>query len=136
MIRALWYFIQLCVVAGAAIWLASRPGAVDIAWQDYTLSVQLGAFLLAFVVLVILMMAIFKVIGLIVGLPGRYKNYRGLKAREKGYQSLTRGFVALAAGDAKKATQYATARATRQIPRTVKKMTDRRRPLIMSKGYP
>ncbi len=107
MIRALWYFIQLCVVAGAAIWLASRPGAVDIAWQDYTLSVQLGAFLLAFVVLVILMMAIFKVIGLIVGLPGRYKNYRGLKAREKGYQSLTRGFVALAAGDAKKATQYA-----------------------------
>ncbi len=107
MIRALWFFVQLSVVAAAAIWISTQQGAVDIAWRDYTLSVQLGVFLLAFVFLVIFLMAVFSLVGFFVDLPNRYKRFRGTKARERGYQSLTRGFVAIAAGDAKKATQYA-----------------------------
>lgn len=107
MVRALWFFIQLSVVAAAAIWLATQQGEIDIAWRDYQLSVQLGAFLVAFVALVILLMALFSFLNFIVDLPNRYRNYRGIKAREKGYQALTRGFVAIAAGDAKKATQHA-----------------------------
>lgn len=107
MIRALWFFIQLSVVAAAAIWLSTQKGAVDIAWRDYTLSVQLGVFLLAGAVLVIALMAFFNFLKFLAELPARYRRYRGMKAQEKGYQSLTRGLVAIAAGDAKKATQYA-----------------------------
>lgn len=107
MVRALWFFLQLSVVAAAAIWLSTQQGEIDIAWRDYTLSVQLGIFLLALVVVVFLLVALFNFAKFITNLPARYGRYRGAKAHERGYQALTRGFVAIAAGDAKKATQYA-----------------------------
>lgn len=107
MFRALWFFVQISIVVAAAIWIATQQGAVDIAWRDYTLSVQLGIFLLAFVSMVVVGMLIFWFVNFMVDLPNKYSRHKGIRAREKGYQSLTRGFVAIAAGDAKKATQYA-----------------------------
>jgi len=105
--RALWFFVQIALVVAAAIWISTQQGAVDIQWRDYTLSINMGIFLLGLALFVIVTTALFHFITWLVDLPGRYGRYRGVKAREKGYQSLTRGFVAIAAGDAKRATQYA-----------------------------
>lgn len=107
MIRALWFFFQLAVVAAALIWISTQQGNVDIAWKDYQLDMQLGVFLAMAVFALVAGMIIFRFVGFIVDIPTLWSRRHNEKAREKGYRSLTRGFVAIAAGDAKKATQYA-----------------------------
>lgn len=107
MFRALWFLIQLCVIAGAAIWVAQRPGFVSIEMMDYRLSTQAGIFLLLIAVLVFVSMMAAKIIGGIFSIPGRLIDMRVKGARRRGYRALTRGFVAVAAGDAKNATRMA-----------------------------
>lgn len=107
MLRALWFFAQLAIVVCAAIWISAQQGAVDIVWNDYTLSVNLGIFLLFLTLFTIVTVAFFRLCGAIVALPSGFSRKRREKNRAKGFQALTRGFVAVAAGDAKKATGYA-----------------------------
>ncbi len=106
-LRALWFFCQLAIVVCAAIWIVSQKGAVDIAWNDYSVSVNLGIFLLFLALFTIVTVGLFRLFGVIVSMPRGFSRHRKDRARAKGFQSLTRGFVAIAAGDAKKATHYA-----------------------------
>ncbi len=107
MLRALWFFFQLAVVVCAAIWIASRKGAVDVVWGDYTLSLHLGIFLLFLVLFTLTALAFFRLAGWIVSMPGAMSRRRREKARIKGFKALTKGFAALAANDSKKATHFA-----------------------------
>lgn len=107
MLRALWFFAQLAIVVCAAIWIASQRGAVDIAWNDYDVSLNLGVFLLTLVLFTLVVVSVFRLFSAIVSVPGSFSRRRREKNRAKGFRSLTRGFVAIAAGDAKKATQFA-----------------------------
>jgi len=106
-LRALWFFLQIAIVVAVALWLIAQKGAVDIVWNEYSISLNLGIFLLALTVFMLVSVAFFRVIGAIVGAPGSWSRRRKEKNRQKGFQALTRGFVAIAAGDAKKATGYA-----------------------------
>lgn len=106
-LRALWFFAQLALVVCAAIWIASQKGAVDIAWNGYDVTLNLGIFLLAVVLFTLIVVSVFRFFGAIVSMPESFSRRRREKNRAKGFRSLTRGFVAIAAGDAKKATQYA-----------------------------
>lgn len=107
MLRALWFFAQLAIVVCAAIWIISQKGAVDIAWNNYDISLNLGIFLLVVVLFTLVVVSLFRLFGAIVSMPQSFSRRRREKNRAKGFRSLTRGFVAIAAGDAKKATQYA-----------------------------
>lgn len=107
MLRALWFFFQLTIVVCAAIWIASQQGAVDIVWGKYNFSLHLGVFLLFLTLFIIVALAFFRILGAIVSLPGSFSRKHKERMRAKGFKSLTRGFVAIAAGDAKKATHYA-----------------------------
>lgn len=107
MFRALWFFLQVSLVVCAALWLISQKGMVDIAWNDYTFSFNLGIFLLFLALTIIACTALFRVIGALVDMPQSFRRRRNERNRAKGLRALTRGFVAVAAGDAKKATTYA-----------------------------
>jgi HemY protein len=106
-LRALWFFFQLAVVVCAAIWIASQQGTVDVVWNDYTVSLHLGIFLLFLTLFTLIAVAFFRLVGAIVGAPVSMSRRRRERNRKKGFQALTRGFVAIAAGDGKKATGYA-----------------------------
>jgi HemY protein len=106
-LRALWFFFQLAIVICAAIWIASQQGAVAVQWNDYDVSINLGIFLLAIVLFTLTVVTLFRFFGAIISMPQSFSRRRKEKSRAKGFQSLTRGFVAIAAGDAKKATLYA-----------------------------
>jgi HemY protein len=105
--RALWFFLQLAVVVCAAIWIASQSGAVAIEWNNYDVSLNLGVFLLGVALFTLVVVTLFRIFRAVVSMPGVFSRRRREKNRAKGFRSLTRGFVAIAAGDAKKATQYA-----------------------------
>ncbi len=107
MFRALWFFFQLAIVVCAAIWIAAQKGTVDVVWNDYTVSLHLGIFLLFLTLFTLVAVVFFRIVGAIVAAPSSMSRRRREKNRKKGFQALTRGFVAIAAGDAKKATVYA-----------------------------
>lgn len=107
MLRALWFFIQLSIIVVAAVWLLSQRGTVDIVWNEYSVSGNLGIFLLVAVVIAIVAVGLLRLIGAIVNAPEKFSRRRVEKNRRKGFQALTRGFVAIAAGDAKKASGFA-----------------------------
>lgn len=107
MFRALWFLIQVGLVVAAAVWISQRPGFVTVEWLDYRLSAQIGIFLLGIAVLVIAALVLYKIFATLFSLPGRFVEYRRDGARKRGYRSMTRGFVAIAAGDAKSAGKFA-----------------------------
>ena len=42
MIRALWYIVKVGLLIAVVVWLADRPGTVNVEWQDYTVRAQAG----------------------------------------------------------------------------------------------
>ncbi|MGB0719227.1 MAG: heme biosynthesis HemY N-terminal domain-containing protein, partial [Bdellovibrionales bacterium] len=109
MIKALWFLIKIGVVIAAIIWVADHPGSVRIEWLDYVFTVNTGLFFAALLAVVLASIFIYRVIRTFVDFPASYRYYSEIRARKKGYDALTRGLAAVAAGDAKTAQKEAAA---------------------------
>lgn len=107
MIRALFFFL----IVGAAIWgamaLVDDPGAVSFEWAGYRVDTSF-AFVLGVVALIAVTVAlVYRFWLFLVRTPGKIKWAWRAKRRQRGYQALTRGLVAAAAGDAGEAERQA-----------------------------
>ncbi|MFZ5610468.1 MAG: heme biosynthesis HemY N-terminal domain-containing protein [Pseudomonadota bacterium] len=105
--RGLVLFILLLALAGAAVWLAERPGTVTFVWEDWRLDTSV-----AFLALVVL------ALGLVLWLLGRAWGWlrhghvmsparRAARRSARGLKDLDGALVALASGDAKQALRLA-----------------------------
>jgi len=103
MLRALWFLVLVVLAALAAVWLIDRPGTIAINWQGYRLETSV-AVLVAVVALIAAIVAVaYRMLLALKRAPTRVgEAWRG-RRRQKGYQALTRGMVAVAAGDADEA---------------------------------
>jgi HemY protein len=107
MLKALWFMVKVGLLTALAVWIAERPGTVKVEWLEYTLTVHVGFFLLAFLGTMLLAILIYNIIRTFVDFPKAYRRYAEIKGREKGYRALTLGLTAVAAGDAKTAVKEA-----------------------------
>jgi len=107
MIRTLIFFLKLAVLVAAAVWLAARPGRVNLEWLGYRLDTSIGVAVAAMVALVVLAAILYHLWRLLVRSPRQIARSRQDSRRRRGYQALTRGFVAVAAGDAAAAKRLA-----------------------------
>src|SRR3954453_23271803 len=98
MLRLVLFLVAAAALAWAAVWVADHPGTVMVRWLDQELVLSVGtvvAVALAFAAVVIVLFELFRLLG---GLPRRTRISR-VRGREKqGYQELTRGLMAAAAG--------------------------------------
>ncbi|MEC7491096.1 MAG: heme biosynthesis HemY N-terminal domain-containing protein [Pseudomonadota bacterium] len=108
MIRYTVYVVLgLGAVVAASIWFSERPGLVSIEWQGWLIELSVGKFVLfVFAVLALLLVA-YGTIRSVYRLPRRLRLKRDSMRRERGYQALTRGMVAVAAGDPDEANRQA-----------------------------
>lgn len=106
MLRAIWFFVQIALVVAAALWIAERPGSIVMEWMDYRISLQVGIFLLILVALVLVALFLLRVVSALLSIPKKIVGLHEESARRRGYRALTKGFVSVAAGDGKKATQF------------------------------
>jgi HemY protein len=99
-LRNLVLLVFLGGLAFAAAWMADRPGSVVIDWegQHVETSFALVVGLVAF--LVVAGALSFRLVLYFVELPARLRRRWSEKSCRKGYLALTRGLVAVAAGDA------------------------------------
>ncbi len=104
MIKALWFAVKVGAIIALAVWIAERPGTMRLEWvdlqnNDIAVSIHIGLFLLLALAFVLLSIFIYQTIKTFVDFPKSMARYNEVKTREKGYQALTRGLTAVAAGD-------------------------------------
>ena len=108
MIKLLWRFSLLVLLALFFTWLADRPGTVTIQWMGREIQM---AFVVAVALLAAIMAALWFAWNLLRRIwrtPVAARRYlRGRKNR-KGYESLSRGIIAAGAGDAISAAKHAS----------------------------
>jgi HemY protein len=107
MLRALRYFLVVGLLVAAAVWLADRPGHVAIAWEGWAIETNVGVLLIAILVIAGLLFSLLRVIADLRAAPKAFARWRAERRRRQGYLSLTRGLVAVAAGNASSARKLA-----------------------------
>ena len=99
MLRLVFFLAVSCALAWAAVWVVNHPGTVVVQWLDQELILSVGtviAVLLAFAALAIIL---FEVLRFALGLPRQFRQSRSRRHQVRGYEELTRGLMAAAAGD-------------------------------------
>ncbi|MEE2661821.1 MAG: heme biosynthesis HemY N-terminal domain-containing protein [Pseudomonadota bacterium] len=99
--------ISLSLVVAITVWFSDRPGQVAIEWQGWLIQLSVAQFILGCLILFVTFFIFFRLIRLIVGVPTRLRSKRQNSRRERGYKALTRGMVAVAAGDPDEAGRQA-----------------------------
>ena len=107
MTRAILLAVLIVVVALCAAWLKQHPGSVSIEWLDWRAdtSVAMLAFLIAFVT--VLGALIYRFWRFLRALPATIADMLRLRRRRRGYEALSAGMIAAAAGDSGEAQKQA-----------------------------
>lgn len=113
--RVLGFLLLAIVLLAVAFALGAIPGHISATVASYTFATSLPVALLALLILVGLLYLVARLLGLILGVPGRFGRGRHQRQLKLGDIAITRAFVALAAGDAKSARRE-SARARRLSP--------------------
>ena len=103
MLRTVWFLVILGVLTAVAVWLAEHPGSVTLHWQGYRLDTTFAILLSIVTVIVVSVALAYRLWIYFRGVPARMGRARRDGRRRRGYMALTRGMVAVAAGDADEA---------------------------------
>ena len=115
MLRLLWVMIQIGLLVGGALWLAARPGTIDINWMEREISIPFGHFLFALFVLVLSTIGLTRLMIYITKTPERMRVGKQFKNTEKGLNALTLSLSSAASGDYGHA-QFQAERAAKLLP--------------------
>jgi len=107
MVRILIYVAIVFAMAFGFAWLAERPGALRLTWQGYEYEVSLLVALVAAVVLFVLLLLLIWLLRAIVSTPRAVGDYFSARRRDRGYRALSRGMIAVGAGDTRTARRAA-----------------------------
>lgn len=99
MIRFALYSVALAVVLIAAGWFAVNPGNVTIDWLGYRIEAPVGLLALGVGTIALLLTMLLRFWIFVVTAPSRLAAWRAIRRRRLGYAALSRGMVAVAAGD-------------------------------------
>lgn len=105
--RALVFIGLLCVAAFGAVWLADRPGTVLVTFGGYELQTSVAAATIALVAIALALALLWAGISSLLRLPSRLTFASRARRRARGYQAVSRGMVAVGAGDPIAARRYA-----------------------------
>ncbi len=107
MIRGLLGFLVFAGLITAAIFFADHPGQVEIMWQGWQVETSIGVLAAAAVLAGLAIALLFWLVSLILDSPRAFLRHRRERRRRAGYRALTRGMVAVAAGDPQEAQRCA-----------------------------
>ena len=105
--RTLIYFLKLALVLTIVIWIVNRPGTVSIDWIGYRLETSVGVLFLAAVALAASAAFLYRFWRGLIKAPTLFGQARQDNRKKRGYQALTQGMVAVAAGEAQTALTMA-----------------------------
>jgi HemY protein len=107
MFRLLIFFAALALAAWGLSWLADNPGVVTVTWRGVEYEVSLMLALGAVAALAIALSIAWGLIRLVFRIPSLISIGARARKREKGLAALSRGMIAVGAGDARGAAKHA-----------------------------
>lgn len=103
MIRALWFLALVSAGIFALVWLADRPGSLVLEWQGYRVETSVAMLIGAIIAVSVATALSYRVWLFLRRAPSQLSGAWKQRRKQQGYQALTRGMVAVAAGDADEA---------------------------------
>lgn len=107
MIRLLWRFGLLVLLAAGFAWLADRPGTLTIRWLGREIEMSFIAGVAIAVLAVVVLWVLWSLFRRLWDSPRSLGRYFSGRRNRKGVNSLSRGIIAAGAGDATAAAKYA-----------------------------
>lgn len=107
MVRVLVYLLVIAALAAGAVWLADRPGEVSILWQGYRIETSVAIAAIGVVLLAFLALVAWAIVRFVFGLPSAFGYASRARRRARGFEAISRGMVAIGAGDPVAAGRYA-----------------------------
>ncbi|POF30458.1 heme biosynthesis protein HemY [Roseibium marinum] len=107
MIRVLLFFALLFALAVGFAWLSDVPGMISISWNGYVWEQPPAVFAVVAGVLLAIFLAVVWVIRVILKSPHIASRFFQRRRKDKGYQALSQGLIALGTGNSKQARRYA-----------------------------
>jgi HemY protein len=104
--RALIFIGLLCVAAFGAVWLAERPGSMVVTFAGYELRTTVAVGVIGLVGLALALALLWSAVNALLRMPSRLGFASRARRRARGYQAISRGMVAVGAGDAIAARRY------------------------------
>lgn len=100
MIRLIAYAIKIAILVAIGYWLVEHPGHISLEWQGYIIETSTSMMVVVLVVALAIAAMLYRGWYWLVSAPAFWGHKRDLKRRDQGYEALTRGLIAIAAGDA------------------------------------
>lgn len=114
-LQTLWFMVKTAALVAAGVWLAMRPGFIDLQFLDYDIHMKAGAGLLGAYVALLIILFLHRIYIALSDIPKAWRRYHERKRHVKGLQAISLGLSAVAAGDAKIAS-YQAHRARHLLP--------------------
>ncbi|NLH81877.1 MAG: heme biosynthesis protein HemY, partial [Phyllobacteriaceae bacterium] len=99
MIKLLVFLFALVAFAFGFSWPADHPGEASITWLGQRVETDTTTLGLGLVVLLVMLMLVITLIRVVWGAPGSIGSFFGRRRRDKGWAALSRGMIAVCAGD-------------------------------------
>jgi HemY protein len=99
MIRALWLFFLITVIAFGASLIVEIPGTVTITRPDQEVRLSIPVAIAGVILLSIVTITVYRIITAFVDAPAEFFRWRAMGRRTRGMAAVTKGLVAVAAGD-------------------------------------
>ena len=99
MIRVVLFLVSVTLIAAGFVWVADRPGDVAITWMGYRIETSLMVAALAIAALVLALMFVWSIVRGILRSPEQVSLFFRHRRAIKGYLAISRGLIAIGAGD-------------------------------------
>ena len=106
--RLVFWAVAIAALIAAATWLADNPGSATLEWRGWRVDSTVAVLVGVVAAIAVAAAIIYRAARAVWRVPGRLLAWRRLARREKGYRVLTRGLVAVAAGEAEEARKLAS----------------------------
>jgi HemY protein len=108
MIRVISFLALLLAAALGLSWIADRPGSVTINWLDHEFRLDILTAIIAMLVVSIALAVIWSLLRLFFRLPSLMAMANRSRRRQKGYNAVSQGMVAVSSGDTRAAAKHAS----------------------------
>jgi len=107
MIRVVAFLVAVTLIALGVVWLADRPGTVTITWLGQRADLSVMVAIAGVGLVAIAAVFLWSLVRLLFRTPKAVSLAMRDRARRKGFTAVSRGLVAIGAGDARAALQFA-----------------------------
>lgn len=107
MLRLFTLLLVLCLLAAGLAWLAAHPGQIMAVWQGYRIEMSVATAVVLLVVAVLVLLGLAWLLRRLLHGPAALRRWRWQARRRRGQRALSRGMIAVAAGDSLEARRQA-----------------------------